>query len=119
MAIARFPTFVFDCPDAAALATFYAALLDWEVTDQEDWFDIRPADGSTCISFQQVADYRAPTWPSQDVPQQLHLDVVVPDLDQGEAEVLALGATKPEHQPSTTFRVFLDLAGHPFCLCTS
>jgi hypothetical protein len=30
--------------------------------------------------------------------------------------VLALGAKKAEFQPGTTFRVFLDPAGHPFCL---
>jgi len=30
---------------------------------------------------------------------------------------LVLGATKHEHQPGTSFRVFLDPAGHPFCLC--
>jgi len=33
--------------------------------------------------------------------------------------VTALGATKPEHQPGTSFLVFLDPAGHPFCLCLS
>jgi hypothetical protein len=47
----------------------------------------------------------------------MHLDVVVDDLDAAEAEVIALGATKHEHQPGTTFRVLLDPAGHPFCLC--
>jgi predicted enzyme related to lactoylglutathione lyase len=119
MAIARFPTFVYDCPDAAALAAFYGTLLGWEVTSEAEWYEIRPADGSSCISFQTVADYRAPTWPSQDIPQQLHLDVVVPDLDTAEEEALAIGATKAEHQPGTTFRVLLDPAGHPFCLCTS
>jgi len=119
MAIARYPSFVYDCPDAGTLARFYALLLGWEVTENEDWFDIKPADGGNCISFQRVDDYRAPTWPSQDVPQQLHLDVVVPDLDEAEAEVLELGATRTEHQPGTTFRVFLDPAGHPFCLCLS
>ena len=31
---------------------------------------------------------------------------------------LELGAIKHEHQPGTTFRVFLDPAGHPFCLCS-
>ena len=31
--------------------------------------------------------------------------------------VLGLGATKHDHQPGTSFRVFLDPAGHPFCLC--
>ena len=68
-------------------------------------------------SFQPVEDYRAPEWPSQSVPQQMHLDVQVDDLDKAEAAVLELGATKHEHQPGTTFRVFLDPAGHPFCLC--
>jgi predicted enzyme related to lactoylglutathione lyase len=117
MAIARFPSFVFDCPDAGALAEFYAALLGWDVTQEEGWSEVR-GDGQ-CLCFQTVADYRAPTWPTQEVPQQLHLDVVVEDLDAGEAAVLELGATKHEHQPGTTFRVFLDPAGHPFCLCSS
>ena len=47
----------------------------------------------------------------------IHCDVVVDDLDAAEAAVLKLGATKHEHQPGTTFRVFLDPAGHPLCLC--
>lgn len=47
----------------------------------------------------------------------MHLDVMVESLDAAEPEVLALGATKPEHQPGTSFRMFLDPAGHPFCLC--
>jgi hypothetical protein len=47
----------------------------------------------------------------------MHLDLVVADLDEGEAAVLARGATLAEVQPDTTFRVFLDPAGHPFCLC--
>jgi predicted enzyme related to lactoylglutathione lyase len=119
MAIAKYPSFVYDCPDAGALATFYGRLLDWNVVAREDWYEVRPDDGSNCISFQQVEGYKAPTWPGQEVPQQLHLDVVVEDLDKGEAAVLELGATKPEHQPGTTFRVFLDPAGHPFCLCLS
>lgn len=117
MAIARYPSFVFDCPDPGRLATFYAGLLGWEVKADGDWFEIRPPDGSNCICFQQVADYRPPQWPGQEIPQQLHLDVDVDDLDAAEPEVLALGATKAAHQPGTSFRVFLDPAGHPFCLC--
>ena len=31
MAIARFPSIVLDCPDPLALATFYGAMLDWQV----------------------------------------------------------------------------------------
>jgi hypothetical protein len=116
MAIARFPSIVIDCPDPGALATFYGAMLDWKVEARSDWVEVR-ADYGQCLSFQQVTDYTPPRWPGQEAPQQMHLDVVVDDLDAGEAAVLGLGATKHEHQPGTTFRVFLDPAGHPFCLC--
>ena len=116
MAIARFPSIVLDCSDPATLAEFYGALLDWTVELSDDWADVR-ADYGQCLSFQKVESYTPPRWPGQEVPQQMHLDVVVDDLDEAEAAVLALGATKHEHQPGTTFRVFLDPAGHPFCLC--
>jgi predicted enzyme related to lactoylglutathione lyase len=118
MAIASFPSTVLDCPDPEALATFYGALLDWKVEVSPDWAEVR-ADYGQCICFQQVEDYRPPTWPDQEVPQQFHLDLMVEDLDAGQEAVLALGATMPAHQPGTSFRVFLDPAGHPFCLCVS
>lgn len=117
MAIARNPGIVIDCPDPGALAAFYGKVLGWAVNDDDDWAEIRPTDGSDCISFQQVEDYREPEWPGQGAPQQMHLDLMVRDLDEGETEVLALGARLTEEQPGTTFRVFLDPAGHPFCLC--
>ena len=116
MAIARFPNPVIDCPDPARLAAFYGALLDWPVDVDEGWADIR-SDGNIMISFQQVADYRAPSWPSQEVPQQFHLDFLVDDLDAAELAAVTLGAVKAEYQPGTTFRVYLDPDGHPFCLC--
>jgi len=116
VAIASSPTFVIDCPDPKALASFYASMLDWSVEDRADWVEIRGA--GQCICFQRVENYKQPQWPAQDVPQQMHLDVVVADLDAAERAILDLGATKHEHQPGTTFRVFLDPAGHPFCLCT-
>ena len=116
MAIARFPSVVVDCPDPGALAQFYGAMLDWKVDVDSDWAEIR-ADYGQCIGFQQVAGYAAPRWPAQDLPQQMHIDVMVDDLDAAEPAVIALGATKHDHQPGTTFRVFLDPAGHPFCLC--
>lgn len=118
MAIAQFPSLVIDCPDATALARFYGTMLDWKIEPGDGWVDIK-ADYGQCISFQQVDDYRAPVWPGQEHPQQMHLDVVVEDLDEGEAAVVDLGATKHAHQPGETFRVFLDPAGHPFCLCLS
>jgi predicted enzyme related to lactoylglutathione lyase len=113
MAIARFPGIVIDCPDPAALATFYGALLDWKTDVSPGWAEVRADDGQC----QQVQAYTPPSWPGQQVPQQMHLDVIVDDLDATEAAVLDLGATKHEHQPGTSFRVFLDPAGHPFCLC--
>jgi predicted enzyme related to lactoylglutathione lyase len=118
MAIARFPNFCIDCPDPAALASFYGALLDWKIEPSPDWVDLRSDDGQ-CISFQAVDPYTPPSWPTQERPQQMHLDVIVDDLDTAEAAVIALGATKHEYQPGKTFRVFLDPAGHPFCLCSS
>jgi predicted enzyme related to lactoylglutathione lyase len=118
MAIARYPNVVIDCPDPGALATFYGTILDWKVEISEDWAHIR-ADYGDSIGFQQVQGYAAPNWPGQEAPQQMHIDVTVDDLDVAEAAVLELGATKHEHQPGTTFRVFLDPAGHPFCLCVS
>jgi len=117
MAVARFPVVVLDCPDPQTLAEFYGALLDWEIEQTEDdWWSIRAEHGDS-LAFQKVADHRPPAWPGQDVPQQLHLDVTVDDLDTAEAAALELGATRHEHQPGTTFRVLLDPAGHPFCLC--
>ncbi|MEW1953181.1 VOC family protein [Terrabacter sp. NPDC080008] len=119
MAIARYPSFVIDCPDAGALGTFYATLLDWNVKTSDGWAEIRDPQTGQCICFQQVQDYTPPEWPAQEVPQQMHLDVMVEDLDAAEPQVLALGATRADHQPGTSFRVFLDPAGHPFCLCVN
>lgn len=47
----------------------------------------------------------------------MHLDMLVDDLDAAEAAVINLGGTKHPDQPGTSYRVFLDPAGHPFCLC--
>jgi hypothetical protein len=116
MAIARFPNLVIDCPDPMVLATFYGAMLDWPVTAREFGAQIN-ADYGDSIGFQRVESFSPPRWPGQEQPQQMHVDVVVDDLDAAEAAVLELGATKHEHQPGTTFRVCLDPAGHPFCLC--
>jgi predicted enzyme related to lactoylglutathione lyase len=118
MAIARFPVVVLDCPEPKALAEFYGALLDWQVAQNDaDHWSAR-AEYGDCLVFQKVEAFTPPQWPGQDVPQQMHIDVVVDDLDAAEAAVLELGATRHEHQPGTTYRVFLDPAGHPFCLCS-
>jgi catechol 2,3-dioxygenase-like lactoylglutathione lyase family enzyme len=110
-----------DCPDPRALADFYqqATGLDIHAKSGDDFFGLT-GKGSLFIGLQRVDDYRAPTWPDQRVPQQLHLDFAVDDLDEAEALVLGLGATKPETQPGgDRWRVFVDPAGHPFCLTKS
>jgi Glyoxalase-like domain len=70
------------------------------------------------LGFQRVDDYRAPTWPDQTVPQQLHICFSVEDFDEAEALLLELGAGKPDHHPGggKWWRAFTDPAGHPFCL---
>ena len=113
MAIARFPSIVIDCPDPGALAAFYSALLDWKAEVSADWADVRSEDGQ-CISFQQVEGYTPPRWPGQDVPQQMHFDVMVDDVDDAEPRVLALGARRLPGPGRS--RVYADPAGHPFCL---
>jgi hypothetical protein len=50
---------------------------------------------------------------------QLHLDIGVDNLAEGEARALALGATLATHQPQDDVRVLFDPAGHPFCLFES
>lgn len=115
--IGRLSVVALDCPDPRALAGFYSALVGFAVdTDDEDneWIEL-VNDGPT-LAFQRVDNYVAPVWPGNSHPQQAHLDVDVMNLDVAEREVLVLGATKAEFQPGTTFRVFLDPVGHPFCL---
>jgi predicted enzyme related to lactoylglutathione lyase len=118
-AIATFALAALDCPDTLALARFYSGVTGWEITPDSDaeWAKLVSPNGGATIAFQGVDDHRPPDWPGSEHPQQLHLDFDVPDLDAGEQAVLAIGATKADYQPGTTFRVFLDPAGHPFCLC--
>lgn len=117
-AIARMRSVVLDCPDPHALARFYAELLDWKVTtDEEDWVTIEGDGKHTRLCFQLAPDHQPPQWPDPDHPQQFHLDVTVDDIEEAEPRTLALGATLMDHQPGNDFRVFADPAGHPFCLC--
>ncbi|MBQ0853667.1 VOC family protein [Streptomyces sp. NPDC057620] len=121
MAIATYSLVALDCPDPPALAGFYAGVLGGEVKRySDDWYDLH-APGGHRVSFQRAPDHRPPNWPSADGgSQQLHLDFDVPDLDEAEAQVLALGATPldlDDEDGRRGFRVYADPAGHPFCLC--
>jgi hypothetical protein len=114
----RFGAVSFDCDDPHALADFWAAVVDGEVAFRSDNFDAVKA-GSLWLTAVKVDKYQPPTWPGDDTPKQIHLDLAVSDLAAGEREVLALGATRATTQPSPeSYLVFLDPAGHPFCLST-
>jgi catechol 2,3-dioxygenase-like lactoylglutathione lyase family enzyme len=116
--IARFSLVALDCPDPLALAAFYGRITGWETRPQnhDDWVELRSDTGAS-IAFQRVTDFEPPDWPDGRPAQQAHLDFDVPDLDEGEAQALAIGARKTDVQPEPDeFRVFLDPAGHPFCL---
>jgi catechol 2,3-dioxygenase-like lactoylglutathione lyase family enzyme len=105
-----------DAPDALALARFYADLLGMEVTYEGPEGALIAGDGKS-VMFQQVGDYTPPRWPDPAYPQQAHLDILVDDLDAGQARALELGASKLGGG-GDNFRVFADPAGHPFCLTT-
>jgi catechol-2,3-dioxygenase len=103
-----------DAPDASGLAHFYAELLGMEVT-YEGPEGALIAGGGKSVMFQQVSEYSPPQWPDPAHPQQGHLDIIVDDLDAGQARALELGASRL-NGGGETFRVFADPAGHPFCL---
>lgn len=117
-AIARLAAVSLDSSDPAALSAFYRELLDLEVFfESEDFVALKGA--AILLTVQRVEDYRPPDWPSATVPKQLHLELAVTDLEAAEAGALAIGATKPEAQPSPdVWRVLIDPDGHPFCITT-
>jgi len=126
---------VLDTTDARGLAEFYRQLLGYAYRpgdeppgpgqDDErgrDWLVLRDTDGVTRIAFQQVPSLRPSTWPDDAVPQQLHLDMTVPDraeLDAQHERAQALGArllldrSDDEGEP---LRAYADPSGHPFCI---
>jgi catechol 2,3-dioxygenase-like lactoylglutathione lyase family enzyme len=110
--IGRMHHVVLDCPDPAALAAFYAALLRLPVTYRDDdWVVVAASDTSAGLAFQRAPGNQPPTWPNPAVPQQFHLDIMVEDPASAGPRVLALGAVKLNGQ-----NVYADPAGHPFCL---
>ncbi len=104
---------VIDCPDPAALASFYSELIGLPVTYQsDDWVVIAESHTASGFAFQLAPDHQPPKWPDPARPQQVHLDVMVEDLTDAEPAVLALGARRL----SASAHVYEDPAGHPFCL---
>jgi catechol 2,3-dioxygenase-like lactoylglutathione lyase family enzyme len=126
---------VLDCADARTLAEFYRELLGFRyrpgdepppagVLDARghDWLVLCDATGTNRVAFQQVAKLSRVTWPEGPIPQQLHLDLTVPtvqELDAQHERALRLGATllrDRSDDPEEPLRVYADPAGHPFCI---
>jgi Glyoxalase-like domain len=126
---------VLDTTDARHLAEFYRQLLGYRyrVEDEprgdaggnpepEDFLMVLSPDGAHRLSFQRVGKLPRSTWPSEDVPQQFHLDLSVASRAESDAQherALALGARLLEDRsadPEESLRVYADPAGHPFCI---
>jgi hypothetical protein len=74
------------------------------------------------FAFQQVPTLHRPTWPTHDVPKQMHHDYRVPSREELETQrqrAEELGATmlydRTEDEGEPLY-VLADPAGHPFCL---
>lgn len=116
--------FTIDCKDPYELAKFYAELLGWEIPFHDgDWACVGAhgtgQGGYPGIMFQRNPEYKPPVWPGEPEAQQqmAHLDLAVNDLEQAVGYAVRCGATVADTQFSDDWRVMLDPAGHPFCLC--
>ena len=134
MTAPRLRQVVLDAVDARALAEFYRELLGltYRPGDEpppagapdphgQDWLVLRDGD-RTALAFQAVAELTPSTWPQDEVPQQLHLDLTVPtvaDLATAHERALGLGARlllDRSDDPDEPLFVYADPAGHPFCV---
>ena len=127
MAIAHYAYTALDCDNPLALADFYSKITGWPVEPLGDfppedvtWLELLDDNGFTKMAFQLIENYQKPTWPTGGLPQQAHMDFHAKDLDFAEKQLLEIGAVKAEYQPKPhRFRIYLDLAGHPFCIVQS
>src|SRR6476619_6553199 len=95
-----------DAPDPRGLAEFYRELLglryregDGPPTDgspdEADWIVLVDDAGRRVLTIQLKEDMKPPTWPSEEVPMQMHMDFQVPssaELERHRARAEALGA---------------------------
>ncbi len=129
---------VLDATNARAVAEFYRALLGfgYRTGDEapppgepdprgDDWLVLRDRTGDARIAVQHVAALQAATWPDPAVPQQLHLDLTVPNVEELARQrdrAMSLGAAMLQDRsgdPEEPLYVFADPAGHPFCIFVS
>ena len=109
---------VLDAADLAAVSGFWAGMYGGTVQAEDDWHDVI-VDGRTVLGVQLAPNHIPPQWPAGQ-PQQIHLDLDVPDIGRAHEEALRLGARLLQDADRTAARgfvVYADPAGHPFCLC--
>jgi catechol-2,3-dioxygenase len=107
---------VLDTPDIKGLSAFYVGIAGvTEAHVDDDWITASTPEGWH-IAFQLADDHVPPRWPDPAYPQQMHLDLVVPDMAAAVAGAVLAGATRLPGG-GETFTVLADPAGHPFCLC--
>jgi catechol 2,3-dioxygenase-like lactoylglutathione lyase family enzyme len=131
----RLAQVVLDTTDARRAAEFWRQLLGlmYRPGDERpppgqddeagrDWLNLRLPDGTPLLAFQQVSELAPATWPEHRVPQQLHLDLMVRDVEELNAvheRVLALGGAARFDRSDDVDEplwVFTDPDGHPFCV---
>lgn len=122
-----------DAPDARALAEFYRELLGLRYRDGDeppsddspddaDWLVLLDTGGHRVLTVQEKKGLTPATWPSEQVPMQLHMDFRVPtvaELERHRDRALSLGARQLHDRSDDggePLYVLADPAGHPFCL---
>ncbi len=122
-----------DTTDARTLAEFYRQLLGLQYrpgdeppkdgdADDPDWLVLVDSNGARKLAFQQVDDLERTTWPTHDVPMQMHLDLTVTsraELERHRLRAEALGAElrlDRTDDPDEPLYVLADPSGHPFCI---
>ncbi len=111
---------VFDAADVATESTFWAAMFDGFVVDDDERFHcVVDDEGRWLVGVQHAPDHTPPDWPDG-APQQVHLDLHVTDPDGSHRRALDLGARLLQDTANPDadhgHRVYADPAGHPFCL---
>lgn len=122
-----------DARDCRGLAEFYRELLGLHYRpgdepptdgspDDADWLVLLDSQGARVLAIQRKLDTRAPTWPSEQVPMQMHLDFTMPSfeaLEHHRQRAEGLGARLLHDRSANAdepLYVLADPAGHPFCL---
>jgi catechol-2,3-dioxygenase len=114
--IGKLNEIVLDTPDTKGLSEFYGEVAGLSTVGVDGgWITTSTPEGWR-IAFQQADDHVAPRWPDPAFPQQMHLDLLVPDLAAAVGRAEKAGATRLPGG-GDTYTVLADLSGHPFCLC--